>query len=173
MILLIEGNRRQYTLCCYLLAARTSPRLKMHAVTVVTTATQGVSSHGRKLALTKMYWKKFLSQRTVALQNQLTMVTAPNRQVRAHFGDYGKAMAIAVCMACLMVLTGWGEEHRRYPVLYLQDGQNVFSSAGPNIAFGWGSWELDKTADELCRAGKMQDIILAAVDNNPPRYPEY
>lgn len=150
-----------------------------------------------------MYWKKFQSQRTVALQNQLTMVTAPNRQARAHFGTYGKAMAIAVCMACLTVLTGWGqertstqqvasrflrtertvriylppsywrEEHRRYPVLYLQDGQNVFSSAGTNIAFGWGSWELDKTADELCRAGKMQDIILAAVDNSPARYAEY
>src|ERR1039457_1840034 len=49
---------------------------------------------------------------------------------------------------------------RRYPVLYLHDGQNVFSSAGTNCAFGWGSWELDKTADALSRAGKMQEIIM-------------
>ncbi len=61
----------------------------------------------------------------------------------------------------------------RYPVLYVHDGQNVFSSAGTNIAFGWGSWELDKTADELARAGKMQEIILVAVDNSPARYQEY
>src|SRR5512140_2482560 len=59
--------------------------------------------------------------------------------------------------------------NRRYPVLYLHDGQNVFSSAGTNICFGWGSWELDKTVDELCRARKMQAIIMVAVDNSPAR----
>src|SRR5512140_2930561 len=63
--------------------------------------------------------------------------------------------------------------NQRYPVLYLHDGQNVFSSAGTNICFGWGSWGLDKTVDELCRARKMQEIILVAVDNSPARYAEY
>lgn len=47
------------------------------------------------------------------------------------------------------------EPTRRYPVLYLHDGQNVFSSVGMNIAFGWGNWGLDKTVDQLCRDGKM------------------
>jgi predicted alpha/beta superfamily hydrolase len=65
------------------------------------------------------------------------------------------------------------QPNRRYPVLYLHDGQNVFSSAGTNICFGWGSWELDKTADELCRVGKMQEIILVAVNNSNARYAEY
>jgi enterochelin esterase-like enzyme len=55
----------------------------------------------------------------------------------------------------------------------LHDGQNVYSSAGTNVAFGWGNWELDKTADELSRAGKMQEIIMVAVDNSPARYAEY
>src|SRR5712691_9466353 len=54
------------------------------------------------------------------------------------------------------------ETRKRYPVLYLHDGQNVYSSAGTNVAFGWGNWELDKTADELSRSGKMQEIIMAA-----------
>lgn len=63
---------------------------------------------------------------------------------------------------------------RRYPVLYLHDGQNAFSIAGTNIAFGWGSWELDKAADELARAGKMLEIIMVAVNNSPAaRYSEY
>src|SRR5664279_4353064 len=65
------------------------------------------------------------------------------------------------------------QPNRRYPVLYLHDGQNVFSSAGTNICFGWGSWDLDKTADELCRAGKMQEIILVAANNSNARYAEY
>ncbi len=62
---------------------------------------------------------------------------------------------------------------RRYPVLYLHDGQNVFSSAGTNCAFGWGSWQLDKTADALARAGKMQEIIMVAVDNSFTRMQVY
>jgi predicted alpha/beta superfamily hydrolase len=65
------------------------------------------------------------------------------------------------------------EPKRRYPVLYLQDGQNVFSNAGTNACFGWGSWELDKTADELCRAGKMREIIMIAIDNSRARLAEY
>ena len=65
------------------------------------------------------------------------------------------------------------QPQRRYPVLYLHDGQNVFSSAGTNCAFGWGSWELDRTVDALCRAGKMQEIIMVAVDNSFARLEEY
>ncbi len=65
------------------------------------------------------------------------------------------------------------EPSRRYPVLYLHDGQNVFSTAGTNICFGWGSWDLDKTVDALCRTGKMHEIILVAVDNSTARYDEY
>jgi enterochelin esterase-like enzyme len=65
------------------------------------------------------------------------------------------------------------QPQRHYPVLYLHDGQNVFSSAGTNCAFGWGSWELDRTVNALCRAGKMQEIIMVAVDNSPARFAEY
>jgi predicted alpha/beta superfamily hydrolase len=61
----------------------------------------------------------------------------------------------------------------RYPVLYLHDGQNVFSSAGADATFGWGSWELDRTVDELSRAGRMQEIIMVGVDNSPARLDEY
>jgi len=62
---------------------------------------------------------------------------------------------------------------RYYPVLYVQDGQNIFSSAGTNIAFGWGNWQLDKTTDELVRGQKMQEVILVAVDNSADRREEY
>ncbi len=65
------------------------------------------------------------------------------------------------------------ETNRRYPVLYLHDGQNLFSSAGTNICFGWGNWELDKTADELAQARKMQEVIFVGIDNSPARYAEY
>jgi predicted alpha/beta superfamily hydrolase len=63
---------------------------------------------------------------------------------------------------------------RRYPVLYLHDGQNVFSFAGTNIAFGWGSWEMDKTVDALSHDGKIPELIMVGVDNaGIQRYAEY
>lgn len=65
------------------------------------------------------------------------------------------------------------EKTVRYPVLYVQDGQNAFSTAGPHAAFGWGNWELDRTVDRLIADGKMRPIIMVAVDCGPSRYREY
>ena len=65
------------------------------------------------------------------------------------------------------------EPKRRYPVLYLHDGQNIFSSAGTNSCFGWGSWELDRTVDRLIAERRMRDIIMVGVDNTRSRYKEY
>lgn len=62
---------------------------------------------------------------------------------------------------------------RRFPVLYIQDGQNAFSTVGAFVAFGWGNWQLDLTADSLIGAGKMAPIIMVAVDCSPQRYLEY
>jgi predicted alpha/beta superfamily hydrolase len=67
----------------------------------------------------------------------------------------------------------FSERRRRYPVLYLHDGQNVFSSAGTDCCFGWGSWNLDKIADQLATSGKIREIIMVAVDNSRFRYQEY
>jgi len=60
------------------------------------------------------------------------------------------------------------ETARRYPVLYLQDGQNVFdpSSVGKE-------WEFDETADALIEAGRIEPLILVAVWNTPARREEY
>ena len=64
-------------------------------------------------------------------------------------------------------------KERRYPVLYVHDGQNAFTTVGPDVAFGWGNWALDKTADDLMAAGKMQEAILVAVDCTAQRYQDY
>jgi predicted alpha/beta superfamily hydrolase len=62
---------------------------------------------------------------------------------------------------------------RRYPVLYAHDGQNAFSTAGPGAAFGWGPWNLDKTAESLSAPGKIEEIIIVAIDCSRERYKEY
>jgi predicted alpha/beta superfamily hydrolase len=61
----------------------------------------------------------------------------------------------------------------RFPVLYVHDGQNAFTTVGTNVAFGWGNWELDRIVTELSRARRMQEIIIVALDCSEQRYLDY
>ncbi|MBI2924609.1 MAG: hypothetical protein HYY24_02770 [Verrucomicrobia bacterium] len=65
------------------------------------------------------------------------------------------------------------DKQRRYPVLYVHDGQNAFTTVGTNVAFGWGNWESDKTVDRLIAEKRMREIIMVAVDCSRERYLEY
>ncbi|MDQ2919010.1 MAG: alpha/beta hydrolase-fold protein [Verrucomicrobiota bacterium] len=51
---------------------------------------------------------------------------------------------------------------RRFPVLYLNDGQNVFDDA---TAFGGIEWGVDETAERLVQAQLIEPIIIVAVAN--------
>jgi predicted alpha/beta superfamily hydrolase len=62
---------------------------------------------------------------------------------------------------------------RRYPVLYVQDGQNVFSPAGSGACYGWGGWELDQVANRLCAGGHMREIVIVAIESSEERHLEY
>jgi predicted alpha/beta superfamily hydrolase len=64
------------------------------------------------------------------------------------------------------------EPQRRYPVLYLQDGQNLFD---PNTSFIKGNyWRMGETADELIMSGAIQPLVIVGVYNTGPhRVDEY
>src|SRR5204863_8460274 len=51
---------------------------------------------------------------------------------------------------------------RHYPVLYLQDGQNIFDAA---TAFGGVEWGVDETAQGLLRRKLMDPIIIVGIAN--------
>jgi predicted alpha/beta superfamily hydrolase len=51
---------------------------------------------------------------------------------------------------------------RRYPVLYLHDGQNVFDAA---TAFNGVEWNVDESAQRLTNRRLMEPIIIVAVAN--------
>ena len=51
---------------------------------------------------------------------------------------------------------------RRYPVLYLHDGQNVFDAA---TSFAGVEWGVDETAQRLIRKNLIEPLIIVAVDN--------
>lgn len=59
---------------------------------------------------------------------------------------------------------------RRYPVIYCQDGQNVFDPATSFIGVDWG---VDETLTRLIAEKKVPEAIVVAIWNTPKRLPEY
>jgi predicted alpha/beta superfamily hydrolase len=51
---------------------------------------------------------------------------------------------------------------RKYPVLYLQDGQNVFDKA---TSFSGIEWQADETIDHLVGGFKIQPMFVIGIDN--------
>jgi predicted alpha/beta superfamily hydrolase len=63
------------------------------------------------------------------------------------------------------------ERARRYPVLYLNDGQNLFE---PALSFTGVEWQVDETADRLIREGVIDPMIVVGIDNGAKdRFREY
>ncbi|MBW4043855.1 alpha/beta hydrolase [Acidipila rosea] len=63
---------------------------------------------------------------------------------------------------------GYEEEApRRYPVLYMHDGQNLFD---PRTSFVPGrTWQVHTTADALIEAGEVEPLIIVGVANTGER----
>lgn len=62
------------------------------------------------------------------------------------------------------------DRKRHYPVIYMQDGQNIFDAA--TSSFG-NEWRADETCDSLIRAGKIPSVIVVAINNTSERSKEY
>ncbi|HEY6301681.1 MAG TPA: alpha/beta hydrolase-fold protein [Terriglobales bacterium] len=63
---------------------------------------------------------------------------------------------------------GWGAI--RYPVLYLNDGQNLFD---PLTAFAGVDWQAGETAARLIAEQKIRPLIIVGIDNTKSRASEY
>jgi len=63
---------------------------------------------------------------------------------------------------------GWGAT--RYPVLYLNDGQNLFD---PATAFAGVHWQVGETAARLIAEEKIRPLIIVGIDNTKNRAREY
>jgi predicted alpha/beta superfamily hydrolase len=59
---------------------------------------------------------------------------------------------------------------RRYPVLYMHDGQNLMDSA---TAYSGAEWRVDEAASQLVQAGEVEPLIIVGVYNTEDRFDEY
>lgn len=59
---------------------------------------------------------------------------------------------------------------KHYPVLYMNDGQNIFD---PTTAFTGYDWRVDEVADSLIAMKRIEEIIIVGIYNTLDRLPEY
>jgi predicted alpha/beta superfamily hydrolase len=89
--------------------------------------------------------------------------------VAAHASDDGRFVTIdaapttriAPPRVTIWLPPGYDDAKRRYGVVYMHDGQNIFGGKG--AAFGKG-WHADQAALGLIRAGKTPPFIIVGID---------
>ena len=59
---------------------------------------------------------------------------------------------------------------KRYPVLYMHDGQNLFDAKTAAYGVAWG---VASTVNRLVATGVLDEVIVVGIDNTPDRIPEY
>lgn len=65
---------------------------------------------------------------------------------------------------------GYDADSRRYPVLYMHDGQNLFD---PHTAMGGQAWEVHKVLASLIASGAARPAIIVGIWSNRDRAREY
>lgn len=85
-----------------------------------------------------------------------------NEQVRVH-ENFGSQYLAVPRSVSVYLPPDYGENpERRYPVLYMHDGQNLVN---PEDAFGGIVWGVDKTANGLILAGEIEPLIIVGIYN--------
>jgi predicted alpha/beta superfamily hydrolase len=62
------------------------------------------------------------------------------------------------------------DQHSRYPVLYMHDGQNLFNNPA---TFGGESWRVDQAMTRLIEEGKIRGAIVVGIWNSSNRWRDY
>jgi predicted alpha/beta superfamily hydrolase len=62
------------------------------------------------------------------------------------------------------------DPHKRYPVLYMHDGQNLFDRS---LSYTGVDWDIDGAMTRLIDAGEIREAIVVGIWNTPLRFAEY
>lgn len=90
--------------------------------------------------------------------------------IQYHHDFEGKHLRYKRTLAVWLPPSYETSKRRRYPVLYMHDGQNIFD---PATAFNGIEWQMDETADRLIKEKKIEEFIVVGIYNTPDRLKEY
>lgn len=65
--------------------------------------------------------------------------------------------------------TYYQKANKKFPVLYMHDGQNIFDNNQANR----GGWHVNRTTDRLIKQGKIEDVVIVGIPNTIHRGAEY
>ncbi len=90
--------------------------------------------------------------------------------VKYHRGMTGDGLRYARDIIVWLPPSYEKEKSKRYPVLYMHDGQNIIDPATSFLGY---DWRVDDVSDSLIKAGTMKEIIIVGIYNSPDRGEEY
>lgn len=117
----------------------------------------------------QQWWKGSLAQRDLPRPEIVTGGTITgdvrvHRAVTSQFLEHARDVWV-------WLPPGYAREAgRRYPVLYMHDGNNVFDA---RTAFLGREWGVDEVAQGLVESGAIEPLIVVGVSNTPDRIGEY
>lgn len=84
---------------------------------------------------------------------------------------YSRALNNFRCLRIYLPPSYHLQPDRHYPVLYMHDGQNIFSG---DSSYSGAGWEIHHAADELIARRQMQELIIVGIDHqNDQRLSEF
>lgn len=132
------------------------PRLAVYAVLL------GTAALGAYAAWRLQSWRDGLEQTRLRATHTLAGSVTPRDDFRS------QALGGQRRVWVYLPPTYEKEPQRRFPVLYLHDGQNVFDGATAFIA--GKEWRVDETAEGLLwDGGQLEPLIVVALDNGGER----
>jgi hypothetical protein len=102
---------------------------------------------------------------TMTLDNGISNVG----EIRRH-PDFGSRYVTARTVEVWLPRAYAAEPNRRFPVLYMQDGQNLFD---PAVSFGGITWGVPKVVSGAIENGEIRPVIVVGIWNTRHRGPEY
>jgi predicted alpha/beta superfamily hydrolase len=98
---------------------------------------------------------------------QPSRADTPHPRLRLHRGFSSPRLPDARHLIVYLPPGYEDEPDRTYPVLYMQDGQNLFD---PNTSFIHGrTWEMREQADEVIEAGEVEPLVIVGIYNTGDR----
>src|SRR5262245_35862895 len=86
-----------------------------------------------------------------------------SNQIRLHHNYYSQILDNSRDVVVYLPPGYEADAERRYPVLYMQDGQNLFDD---RTSFAGVSWRADETTQALILAEKIAPLIIVGIYNS-------
>jgi predicted alpha/beta superfamily hydrolase len=90
--------------------------------------------------------------------------------VKYHRAFPGKHLNYKRDIIVLLPASYESASQKRYPVLYMHDGQNIID---PRTSFTKVDWGIDETVAKLVNENKIPELIVVGIYNSPDRVQEY